>query len=64
MQKVIFRLGILLLVVLPVVYGIEIYRTQDLPSVPMWGWATLVGAVLLIVFARNKDEVINHHLPH
>lgn len=62
MRKALFRLGWVVLLVLPVIYGIQIYITQDLPSVEMWKWFIPLAAVVLIYFSRNRDDVLRHHI--
>jgi len=62
MRKKLFWLGWTVLFALPVVYGIQIVVSQDLPAVEPWKWAVLFAAVVLIYFARNRDEVLKHRL--
>lgn len=62
MRKALFRLGWIVLFVLPVIYGIQIYVTQDLPHVAAWQWAIPLAAVVLIYFSRNTDDVLKHHV--
>src|SRR5688572_16371889 len=62
MRKTLFWTGWAILFVLPVIFGIQIFMTQDLPPVQLWKWGVLGGAILLIYFARNRDEVFKHHI--
>ena len=62
MRKVLFRTGWAVLFVLPMIYGIQIYMTQDLPNVEPWKWLVLLAAVVVIYFSRSTDDVLKHHL--
>ena len=62
MRKVLFRTGWAVLFVLPVIYAIQIYVTQDLPKVEPWKWLILFAAVVVIYFSRNTDDVLKHHV--
>lgn len=62
MRKVLFFFGWAILIALPVAFTIEIVAIQNLPEVQIWKWAILCGAVVLIFFARNRDEVLKHHV--
>ena len=62
MRKRLFWAGWAVLFALPIVFTIEIIVRQDLPDVQPWKWAILAGAVLLVYFARNTDEVFKHHV--
>ncbi|HEX6086917.1 MAG TPA: hypothetical protein VF266_20475 [Thermoanaerobaculia bacterium] len=62
MRRILFWFGWIVLFTLPVLYGIEIYRTQDLPSVATWKWAIPFAAIVLIYFSRNTDDVLKHHV--
>ena len=62
MRKALFWIGWAILFALPIVFAIEIYMIQNLPEVQIWKWAILAGAVLLIYFTRNRDEVFKHHI--
>lgn len=64
MRKALFWLGWVILFVLPIAFAIEIYMIQDLPEVQIWKWGIIAAAVLLIYFARNRDDVLRHHLAH
>lgn len=61
-RKVIFWLGWAILGVLPLIFTIQILMIQDLPKVQPWKWAIPFLAVLMIYFARNRDDVLNHHV--
>jgi hypothetical protein len=62
MRKTLFWASWALLIALPVIYGIQIYITQDLPDIQPWKWAILFGSVVVIYFSRNTDDVLKHHL--
>jgi hypothetical protein len=62
MRRTLFWLGLTLLIALPFAYGVQIFLTQDLPRVEPWKWAILFGAVMVVYFARNTDEVLRHRL--
>ena len=62
MRKKLFWLGWIVLFALPVVYGIQIYLSQDLPAVAAWQWGVPLAAAVLIYFARNRDDVLKHHV--
>jgi hypothetical protein len=62
MRRFIFWAGWVILAVLPVVYGVQIYMIQNLPRVEIWKWAVPAVAVLMIIFARNRDDVLAHHI--
>ena len=62
MRKVFYWLGWVVLIGAPLAFGVEIVMKQDLPPVAPWQWAMMLGALLLVYFARNRDEVLKHHL--
>lgn len=62
MRKWLFRFGLGVLFVLPVVYAVQIFVTQDLPKVESWQWGILFATVVLIYFSRNTDDVLKHHV--
>jgi len=62
MRKTIFWSAWTLLLALPIIYGIQIYMTQDLPTIEPWKWGILFGAVVVIYFSRNSDDVLKHHV--
>jgi hypothetical protein len=62
MRRTLFWLGWAVLFVLPVVYGIQIFITQDLPRVELWKWAVPLVAIVLIYFSRDRDDVLKHHV--
>jgi hypothetical protein len=62
MRKTLFWFGWAVLFVLPMVYGVQIYMTQDLPDVPVWKWMIPFAAMALIYFSRDRDDVLKHHL--
>ena len=62
MRKKLFWLGWAILFALPIAFTVEILVRQDLPPVQPWKWAILVGAVLLVYFARNRDDVFQHRV--
>lgn len=62
MRTILFRTGWLLLIVLPIAYIVQIVWVQDLPAVEPWKWMVIAGAVILVYFARNDDDVLKHHV--
>ena len=62
MRRKLFWLGWIVLFLLPVIYGIQIFITKDLPPVEPWKWAIPFAAVVLIFFSRNPDDVLKHHV--
>jgi lipid-A-disaccharide synthase-like uncharacterized protein len=62
MRRKLYLSGWVILFMLPLAFTTEILLSQDLPAVPPWKWALLAGAVLLVYFTRNRDEVLKHHL--
>lgn len=62
MRKSLFRFGWAVLFALPVLFAIEIYMIDDLPTVAPWKWLIAFAAVVLIYFSRNNDDVLKHHL--
>ncbi len=62
MRKVLLWTGWTILFALPIVYGIQILVTDDLPGVQLWQWAILAATVLLIWVSRNRDDVLKHRI--
>ena len=62
MRKAIFWTGWAVLILIPLAFIIEIALIQDLPVIQPWRWAVLTVAVLTVIAARNRDDVLNHHL--
>lgn len=62
MRRYLYRLGWVVLAVLPVIYGVQIYLAQDLPAVSPWQWLFLFAVVVVLFFARDKDDVLKHHV--
>ena len=62
MRKWLFRFGWTVLFVLPVVYAVQIFVTQDLPKVEPWQWGILFATVVLLYFSRDTDDVLKHHV--
>jgi hypothetical protein len=62
MRKKLFWIGWTILFVIPIAAGVEMYLQQDLPNLTPAKLALFVGAVLLVVFSRNRDEVLKHKL--
>jgi len=62
MRRTLFWSGWIVLAVLPVIYGVQIYVTQDLPDIHIWQWLIPAAAVLAVFFSRNPDDVLKHHV--
>ena len=62
MRKALFMFGWVVLFVLPVLYGIEIYMSQDLPRVDWWKWLIPAFAAWMIYLARDREDVLKHKL--
>jgi hypothetical protein len=62
MRKTIFWSAWTILLALPIIYGIQIYMTQDMPAIEPWKWGILFGSVIVIYFSRNSDDVLKHHV--
>ena len=62
MRKGLFWFGWAVLLVLPVIYVVTAIVVQDLPRVEPWTWGILFGALALVFLARNRDEVLKHHV--
>ena len=61
-RKFFFRLGWAILIALPIAFIVEIVVSQDLPLVQPWKWAILFGAVVMVYAARDRDDVLRHHV--
>lgn len=62
MRQTLYGIGWIVLFALPIIYGIQIVISQDLPPVEWWQWAILFATVVLIYFSRNRDDVLKHHV--
>ena len=62
MRKKLFWIGWTILFMIPLAAGAEIFLSQDLPALTPWKLALFAGAVLLVIFSRNRDEVLKHKL--
>lgn len=62
LRKFFFRLGWAILIVLPIAFIVEIVVSQDLPLVQPWKWVILFGAVAMVYAARDRDDVLRHHV--
>lgn len=62
MRKTLFAIGWIGFFAFPLLYGIQIFMTQDLPPVEPWKWSILLATVVLIYFSRNRDDVLKHHV--
>jgi membrane protein YdbS with pleckstrin-like domain len=62
MRRMLFWFGWAVLLLLPMIYGIQIYLVQDLPKIESWKWLAVIGAVLLVYASRNRDDVLKHHV--
>ena len=61
-RKVFYYLGWAIVVLAPIAFAIEIVTLQDLPKVQPWKWVLLLAGVVLIYAARNRDDVLQHHV--
>ena len=62
MRKTLYAIGWIVLFTLPLIYGIQIFVTLDLPPVQWWQWAILLATVVLIYASRDRDDVLKHHV--
>lgn len=62
MRKWFYWFGWVVLIALPIIYAVQIWLTQDLPPVEAWKWAIAFAALVLVYFARNRDDVLKHHV--
>ena len=62
MRRYLFWFGWSVLFLLPVIYGIQIFVTQDLPPVEPWKWVIPFAAALIVYFSRSTDDVLKHHV--
>ncbi|HXH42038.1 MAG TPA: hypothetical protein VNN08_25665 [Thermoanaerobaculia bacterium] len=62
MRKKLFWIGCAALIAILLIAGTEMFLQQDLPTLNPWKLALLAGALLLVVFSRNRDEVLKHKL--
>jgi hypothetical protein len=62
MRRMVFWTGWIVLLTLPIVYGVQIYIAQELPRVALWTWLIPCAAAAAIYFARNTDDVLKHHV--
>jgi membrane protein DedA with SNARE-associated domain len=64
LRRVLFWSGWVLLLVYAGIFAGQAYVIQDIPPISVVKWVILGATVILIFAARNKDEVVAHHLPH
>lgn len=62
MRKALFWFGWFVLFVLPVLFIAQIIMIDDLPRITAWQWLVPFAAIVLIYFARNRDDVLKHHV--
>jgi hypothetical protein len=62
MRKKLFWFGWIVLFALPFAVGTDIFLNKDLPTLNPWKLAILTGAILLVIFSRNRDQVLKHKL--
>lgn len=62
MRKKLFWLGWVILFAIPFAVGAEICIYQDMPNLTPSKLVLLAAAVLLVILARNRDEVLKHHI--
>ncbi|MBK5259033.1 MAG: hypothetical protein JJE51_05525 [Thermoanaerobaculia bacterium] len=65
LRRAFWMFGWAIVLVAPVVFIAEfVIAEYNFPPVPWWQWGVLGAAAILVAFARPKDEVVMHHLPH
>ncbi len=64
LRKVLFWGGWVLLLVYTVIFAAQAWVLQDIPHVTYLKWGILAATCVLIFFSRNREQVIEHHLPH
>ena len=64
LRKVLFWSGWVLLLVYAVIFAVQTVVLQDIPPVSYLKWGILAATAILIYAARNREQVIAHHLPH
>ena len=62
MRKTLYWFGWSVLAILPIVFAVQIYLVQDLPTIEPWKWIIPFAAVILIYFSRDRDDVLKHHV--
>lgn len=62
MRKAIFWTGCILMLAAPIAAIVEVAVLQDVPVLSAWKLAIPVVAFALILFGRNRDDVLKHHL--
>lgn len=64
LRRFLFWTGWFLLLAYTVIFFVQVYLIQNIPEVSKLQWAALAATVILIYAARNREEVVNYHLPH
>ncbi|HEX7808425.1 MAG TPA: hypothetical protein VF608_06870 [Thermoanaerobaculia bacterium] len=62
LRKFVFWFGWSVLIAVPLIFVAEAVITQDLPHVQPWKWAIPLAAALIAYAARNRDDVLHHHV--
>jgi hypothetical protein len=62
MRRLLFWMGWVVLSVLPVIWGIQIFMIKNFPPIEWWKWLVPLAAVMMIFFTRNRDKVLDHHI--
>lgn len=57
-----YYVGWAVLLLLPIAYVTEGLIIQDLPKIQLWQWLVPLVAFGLIVYGRNRDDVLKHHV--
>jgi hypothetical protein len=61
-RRNLFWLGWAVLIALPIIFVTQGLIIQDIPRVALWQWFVPLAAVALIIFTRNTDDVLRHHV--
>jgi hypothetical protein len=64
LRRTLFWAGWVLVVAYVAIFAAQIYITQDLPAITPLKWVILFGTFAFIYAMRDRDEVVQHHLPH
>ena len=62
MRRFVFWTGWAVLIALPIIFVTHALIIQNIPKIQLWQWVVPFVAVLMIALARNRDDVLHHHL--